>query len=433
MSRSALTGSRIRERRMLGGVKQADLARQVGVSASYLNLIEHNRRRIGDALLRQIAEALGVEAAVLTEGAEAALLDGLRDAAAVAAEGGADGEAPELDRIEEFVGRFPGWARLLSARHGRVALLERTVAALSDRIAHDPVLSSALHEVLSALTGVRSAAAILADTEDLEPEWRLRFQGNLSADADRLALGAEALVAYLDGPAGTETALASPLEEVEGWLAARGHHLPEVETGAATADALIGGAFDTLSARRIAAALVERYAADAQRLPLVPFRAALAAAAGDPAAVAAHFGVDLAAVLRRVASLPEQAGAGLVICDGAGALTFRKPTEGFGLPRFGAGCPLWPLYQALSRPMVPLRATVEMAGRTPRRYRTYAICQQVRPAGFDAPQVLEATMLVLPETGAKTGPAEPVGPTCRICPREACPARREPSILMEEF
>jgi hypothetical protein len=431
MSRSALTGSRIRERRLLSGAKQADLARRVGVSASYLNLIEHNRRRIGDALLRQIAEALGVEAAVLTEGAEAALLDQLRDAAAVAAEGGAGGEAAELDRIEEFIGRFPGWARLLAARHGRVALLERTVAALSDRMAHDPVLSSALHEVLSALTGVRSAAAILADTEDLEPEWRARFQGNLSADAGRLALGAEALVAYLDGPASAETALASPLEEVEGWLAARGHHLPEVEAGAVSVAALIGGAFATLSARRIATALVERYAADAERLPLAPFRAALVAAAGDPAAVAARFGVDLAAVLRRIACLPEQAGAGLVICDGAGALTFRKPVDGFALPRFGAGCPLWPLYQALSRPLVPLRTVVEMAGRSPRRFRAYAICQQVRPAGFDAPQVLEATMLVLPDAG--TGAAEPVGPTCRICPREACPARREPSILTEEF
>lgn len=431
MSRSALTGSRIRERRLLGGAKQADLAHRVGVSASYLNLIEHNRRRIGDALLRRIAEALGIEAAVLTEGAEAALLDQLRDAAAVAAEGGASGDTAELDRIEEFVGRFPGWARLLAARHGRVALLERTVAALSDRMAHDPVLSSALHEVLSALTGVRSAATILAETEDLEPEWRARFQGNLSADADRLALGAEALVAYLDGPAGTETALGSPQEEVEGWLAARGHHLAEIETGGATVDALIGGVFATLSARRIAAAIVARYAADAARLPLGPFRAAWAAANGDPAVVAARFGVDLAAVLRRIATLPDQAGAGLVICDGAGALTFRKPVEGFALPRFGAGCPLWPLYQALSRPMVPLRAMVEMAGRNPRRYRTYAICQQVHPAGFDAPQVLEATMLVLPD--ADVGPAEPVGPTCRICSREACPARREPSILMEEF
>ncbi|WP_304951541.1 helix-turn-helix domain-containing protein, partial [Sulfitobacter sp.] len=49
--REGLTGSRIRERRVMAGLKQAELAQQSGISASYLNLIEHNRRRIGGKLL----------------------------------------------------------------------------------------------------------------------------------------------------------------------------------------------------------------------------------------------------------------------------------------------------------------------------------------------------------------------------------------------
>lgn len=60
MPRSALTGTRIRERRSLEGLKQADLARDVGISPSYLNLIEHNRRRIGGKLLVDLARALGL-------------------------------------------------------------------------------------------------------------------------------------------------------------------------------------------------------------------------------------------------------------------------------------------------------------------------------------------------------------------------------------
>lgn len=432
MPRSALTGSRIRERRTLAGIKQADLAREVGVSASYLNLIEHNRRRIGDALLDRIATALQVEPEVLTEGAAAALLDGLRDAAAVGRE--ADGETllPELDRIEEFVGRFPGWARLLAARQGRVALLERRVAALSDRMAHDPVLSDSLHEVLSALTGVRSAATILAETEDLEPEWSARFQMNLRQDADRLALGAEALVAYLDAPGGDEPALISPREEVENWLAGRDFHLPEVEArGQNAGRKLVAASFANPSARRIAARIVERYAADADRLPLTALRAAMEATGGDPAAVAAQTGVDLPCVLRRLASLPEQADTGLVICDGAGAITYRKPARGFALPRFGAGCPLWPLYQSLARPMLPIRARLAYAGREDSRFTAFAISTPRGAAAFDAPQVYDAVMLIQP--GAEAGPAEPVGASCRICAREACPARREPSILSDEF
>ena len=74
MARDTLTGSRIRERRSIAGMRQADLARQVGISASYLNLIEHNRRRIGGKLLLDIAQVLGVEPSMLTQGAEAALI-----------------------------------------------------------------------------------------------------------------------------------------------------------------------------------------------------------------------------------------------------------------------------------------------------------------------------------------------------------------------
>ena len=432
MARSALTGSRIRERRALSGVKQADLARTVGISASYLNLIEHNRRKIGDGMLRRIAEALGVDVAVLAEGAEAALLDGLRDAAA--GEGGVVGpERPELERIEEFVGRFPGWAGLLVAQHGRVGLLGRTVEALSDRMTHDPYLSSSLHEVLSAVTSVRSTATILTDTEDIEPEWRARFQRNLHQDAERLAEGAEALVAYLDGAAVEEGTLAAPQEEVEAWLDARNWHLPQLETGAVKVATAVeeGLGATSASARRIAERVFTRYAEDARRLPMPAFRAAAEAGKGDPARLAQLFGVDLAMVLRRMAAVPD-ARVGLVICDGAGALTLRRAVEGFAVPRFGAACPLWPLYQALSRPMVPVRAVVEMAGRVPARHLVYAICQPVGAVGFDAPPVLEATMLIVPDAGA-VGAVQPVGPTCRICPRVVCRARREPSILTEEF
>ena len=48
MPRAALVGSRIRERRSLLGLRQADVARAAGISPAYLNLIEHNRRRIAD-------------------------------------------------------------------------------------------------------------------------------------------------------------------------------------------------------------------------------------------------------------------------------------------------------------------------------------------------------------------------------------------------
>lgn len=445
MPRSGLVGSRIRARRMLLGLGQAELARMVGVSASYLNLIEHNRRGVGARLLDRLAEALGVEGEALRAGAGALLLEGLREAAAaVPAE---TAIRPEAERAEEFAGRFPGWAELAAGQHRRLAALERTVERLTDRMTHDPHLSAALHELLSVAAAVRSTAAILAEGGEIGAEWRARFLANLDDDSQRLAEGAQTLVSYLDALQVEESGLAAPQEELEAWLAAQGWHIPALEgPGGDAPEALLAEAAElgSASARALAAAHLRRARADALALPLEQVQAAVAAHGPDPARLAPVLGAEgaLPRLFRRLAALPPDTpglqAAGLVICDGSGTLTFRRPLPGFGLPRFGAACPLWPLYQALSRPLQPLRTTLRTAGRLPQRFHAFAICAPLVPGGFGAPPVLEATMLILPappgpERGADTGAGDlVVGSSCRICPRPQCPARREPALVAEE-
>lgn len=430
MPATALTGTRVRERRQVLGLRQADLARTAGISASYLNLIEHNRRRIGADVLTRLASALSVDPAALAEGAEGVRLEDLRAAAA----GAPQGVQPEIDRTEDFLGRFPGWADLVAAQQMRVAQLEQMVAALNDRISHDPHLSTALHEVLSAVASVRSTAAILAETEDIAPDWRARFHANLHADSERLALGSEALVAYLDsaGEAAGPQPVAAPQEDVEGWLAARGWHLPELETGGGGPTALEPALTDLASgaARVLARAWIVQAAADAAALPMAPFRAALDRLGPDPVLLARAMDARVPAVMRRLATLPD-ATDGLVICDASGALLLRKPVDGFLLPRYGAACPLWPLYVALARPVTPVEALGEMPGPVPRRYRLRAWGALHHPQGFGGVEVREALMLIAPEPGAPATAALQLGGSCRICPREGCPARREPSILTE--
>ncbi len=419
------------------GRKQADLARSVGISPSYLNLIEHNRRRIGGKLINDIARELGVEPAALTEGAEAALLDTLREAAADHVRA-----AEELPRLEEFVGRFPGWANLISDTRRRAMELEHSVEVLSDRMTHDPFLSASLHEVISTVTAIRSTATILAETRDIDPEWRERFHRNMAEDSDRLAESAEALVRYLDEASSTEFAGSTPQEELDGWLRGQGFHVAELERPLLLEpEMILKGAtgLRSAAAKSLARSYLERYRKDAEHMPLSRFHEEADLCGFDPAALAMKFGVDLAAVFRRLATLPvERVGAeiGLVACDGSGTLTFRKPVDGFPLPRYSAACPLWPLYLSLSRPMAPVRRRVEMGGRNPRTFVAYAICQPSHPAGFDGPQVLEAAMLILPEELATPLPSDSrvdVGTSCRICPRSACAARREPSIMAEAF
>ena len=119
---------------------------------------------------------------------------------------------------------------------------------------------------------------------------------------------------------------------------------------------------------------------------------------------------------------------GLVICDASGTLTFRKPVAGFALPRFGAACPLWPLFSALGQPMRPIETVIETAGPQGRRFLVQAFCRLRFPQGARGPELREAAMLILPEP-VRTADVLAVGSTCRVWQRSACPARREPSIL----
>ncbi len=441
MPRSQLSGTRIRALRKARNFSQADLARLAGISPSYLNLIEHNRRRAGPSLLTAIAEVLNIPEQTLAEGAEDALLEVLRASAATAEAG----IVPELDRLEEFVGRFPGWAGHLGALAERVEAQDRMIERLSERMAHDPNLSAALHEIVSAVTAVQSTAAILNDSGELDPEWSAKFHANVHADSQRLARAAEALVAYLDA-SGEEAGPAAPQEELESWLARHGNHLAAIEEPDPPDLAeLTEGQAELAShaAREMARAWLLQAHADARDLPLAPLlaalRAMLASAAGfRPDALAEVLDVPMDRLFRRLATLPETRDLprfGLVECDGSGTLTQRHPIDGFALPRFGGACPLWPLYQALATPLRPLSALIEFPGRPAPRFLAFARAEPIRPAGFQAPVVLRASMLLVPATPAILGAVPPslpqfeVGSNCRICPRLACVARREPSIV----
>lgn len=427
----ALTGTKLRDRRLAAGLRQADVAARAGISASYLNLIEHNRRKVTPEVMERLADALQIDRTALDEGKDAALVEDLR---AAAARSGAAGETgAEVERVEDFVGRFPGWAALLAALDSRGRALERAVEALNDRMTHDPHLSQSLHELLSSLSAVRATAAILAETPDLEPDWAARFHQNLHQDSERLAAGAEALVGFLDAGQGIEEqGIAAPQEEVEDWLQTRGWGLSDTDLTEAAGGGGIGAEIAGLAssaARSLARAHVERARADAATMPEVTFRVALAELGPDPLALAERFDTSPLSAMRRLAGVAALQ-AGLVACDGSGTLTFRKPATGFPLPRFGSACPLWPLYAALGRPMQPFEARVQMAGQSDRRHKVIAWAETRHPLGLRGPELREAAMLILPDEG--TGPVTRIGSSCRVCARGDCPARREPSILAAE-
>lgn len=428
MAISALIGSRLREYRLASGLRQSELAAKAAISPAYLNLIEHNRRKLTPEVLERLVAALGAELAEFDDSGPDALIADLREAAALMPELRA-----EAERAGEFAGRFPGWARLLAAGSAHNTALRQALAALNDRLAHDPGLSSALHELLSALSGVRATAQILAGTEDLSPDWQRKFQQNLFQDSERLVEGAQTLITWLDaGTTEAESIASSPRDELEAWLVARNWSLGDSadDLGAARQEV---ARLATAAGRQLARDWLGARAREMAQMPGEAFARALAETGPDPALLAARFHTSVIAAMHRIALWPG-AEAGLVLCDGSGSLLFRKPLRGFAVPRLGAACPLWPLFQALVRPGQPLAQEVEMPLPGAHRFRCLGFCETSQPWGFAGPELRLSAMLILatdPGSGAGQGLALPLGPTCRLCPREACPARREPSVLRQ--
>lgn len=432
MAKAPLTGTRIRGYRIDKGLRQAALARQCDISASYLNLIEHNRRRIGGALLLKIAAALDVEAPLLSGGAETALASDM-DAAAEAH----PDIAAERPRAEELASRFPGWARLIEAQHREVRRLEQVVQQLGDRLTHDPFLSASMHNVLSSVTAIRSASAILAQGGDIAPEWQERFHRNMYEDSQRLAEATETLVHYLDSDAGQAPSATLPQDEIDAWLNGVGWRIAALEVDPTADTAQIVAEAPQLSstpARQLARDFLELYASDVAAIPSDALLQAIEDGV-DPAGLAQRFQADLPCIFRRLATLPADVlphglPFGLVACDASGTLIFRKAASGFDLPRYSAACPLWPLFQALQRPMTPVAQTITMGGRDENSFETLAMSNIDYPQGFDGPAVVKAWMLIRPllrqsepETGCR------VGTSCRVCLEPACVARREPSVF----
>ncbi|WP_099823358.1 helix-turn-helix domain-containing protein [Oceaniglobus indicus] len=417
-------GPRIRARRRDLGIRQADLARTLGISASYLNLIEHDHRQVGGKLLSAIAAALDTDSGQLAEGAEGAQLDGLRAAAAQRPPGH---QGDPLEDPEAIAARFPGWARLVTDQAARIAGLERALTEMNDRMTHDPFLSESLHDVLSSVTAIRSSSGILMGDGAMDAEWQARFHRNIHEDSQRLTESAQSLVAYLDGAAHPERTPMSPQEEVDAWLAERDFTFPAEgpDPDMAPPDT-VGGA-----ARALIADLLDTLRADAAALPADRVADAIARHGTDIPALAGEMGGDLHRLFRRLTLFPGGIGgsrAGLVICDATGVQTFRRPVSGFDLPRFGAGCALWPLYGALAAPAIPLYRQLETVGRTPRRFDAYAVALPHGVATFDTPPVFRSAMLILPAR-AQAQATLRVGAGCRICPHPDCTVRREPAIV----
>jgi predicted transcriptional regulator/transcriptional regulator with XRE-family HTH domain len=221
-------GYRLRQRRRQRGLTQVSLARAVGISASYLNLIEHGKRDVAGGLLHRLADALELEVAEVT-GTEASRL--VQDLTEITADPLLRDLAIDSAGAQEIVGRQPGWGRAVVRLHRSYRGASVLAETLAERLAHDPNLLEASHELLTRMTSIRSFAEILRKHSEIEPARRERYTALIAEESSKLGDIAKAVFERLSD-FGDSARPTTPAEEVDDFIIDRRSFFAELEEAA---------------------------------------------------------------------------------------------------------------------------------------------------------------------------------------------------------
>ncbi|MBF6054384.1 Cro/Cl family transcriptional regulator [Streptomyces eurocidicus] len=440
-------GARLRRLREERRLSQAELARQLAVSPSYLNQMEHDARPLTVPVLLRLTEAFGVDAGFFSERDTNRLLADLREALADEV----TGAKVSPGDLSELASRLPSVAEV-------VLTMDRRNRALTERLA----------ELAGDREGTAAAAAGRTPHEEVR-EFFYRRQNYLNEPdmaAERLAgaIGVrrgevrQALAARLADRHGVR--LAAGTEELHRYdPAARVLHLsPRLRPGQqafrmATQLALLeyGRELSELAAEDFtedspawstARIGLANYFAAALVLPYGVFHAAAEEQRYDIERLADHFGVGYETVCHRLSTLQRPRARGVpfsfVRVDRAGNMSKRQSATGFHFSRAGGTCPLWNVYEAFASPgrvhvqlaampdgqryLWTARAVTRSRGGWGEPGKTFAIglgCELRH-----APRLVYSTGLDLDDAAAAT----PIGMGCRACERLDCPQRAVPPL-----
>jgi len=218
-------GIRIRNQRKTLALSQAGLARSIGISPSYLNLIEANKRDVGGKLLQRIATALDLGIEQLTGENEQRLIQDLVESF----------NDPVLRDVEiegndarELVAQFPNIAAALVRLYRAYVDANSSLEVYANRLSADPLFSELLHQVLSQITAVRSSAEILEETSDLSQVEQGRFLNAIGREARAMSEVAQTLIGHFDQTADTRASI-MPARELDDLIIEEGNHFPILE------------------------------------------------------------------------------------------------------------------------------------------------------------------------------------------------------------
>ncbi|GHE64591.1 ImmA/IrrE family metallo-endopeptidase [Streptomyces vinaceus] len=439
-------GARLRRLREERRMSQANLARVLAISPSYLNQMEHDSRPLTVPVLLRLTEAFGVDPGFFSERDTSRLVADLREALA--------GEVAEArvsaSDLAELASRMPAVAQVLLdlGRRGQL-LAERLAGADGDREGlpgaggprspHEEIREF-FYRRQNYLHDIDLAAEDLARAIRIRPGEVVRALSARLADRHgvRTAADCENLHHYDDSarvlhlssglrPGQQAFRMATQLALLE--------HAEEL-------DGLASDFAPGSTAHGLARIGIANYFAAALILPYKAFHSAAEAFRYDIERLTDHFGIGYETVCHRLSTLQRPRLRGVpfsfVRVDRAGNMSKRQSATGFHFSRAGGTCPLWNVYEAFAAPgrihvqvaampdgqrhLWTARAVTRHRGGWGQPGKTFAIglgCE-IRHAS----RLVYSDGLDLDNTAAAT----PIGMGCRLCERLDCPQRAVPPL-----
>ncbi|AXX29377.1 DUF2083 domain-containing protein [Actinosynnema pretiosum subsp. pretiosum] len=441
-------GARLRRLREERGLTQVELARALGISASYLNQIEHDSRPLTVPVLLRLTESFGVDASFFATHDSARLFAELQEALS-----GADVSPGDL---REVATSRPELARAVIDLHRRYRQADEQLTAVAgDRSgelvvgAHERVrdffYTHANHfaeldtaaEHVAGRTGVRPGETRSALAARLADRHGVRVQGIAGELANHNSAG--------------ELHHYDPVNRV---LRLSGNLRPGQQAfRMATQIALLefGDELDAIvqesrepegPVRSLIRIGLARYAAAALLLPYRSFHESAEELRYDIELLADHFALSFETICHRLTTLQRPGERGIpfsfVRVDRAGNVSKRQSATGFHFSRAGGTCPLWSVYGAFSAPGKVITQVAAMpdnqrylwVARTVSRSRGgYASPGKIYAVGLGC-EIRHASRLVY-STGVDledASAATPIGPGCQTCDRPLCPQRSMPPV-----
>lgn len=444
-------GGKVRALRRRQGLTQARMAERLQISASYLNLIENDKRPLTAPLLLRLLQAFDLDPSEFSADGDARLVGDLME---VFGDSLFENAATSNHEIRELVSRLPAVGNAIlvlyrayqSAREQMQNPHQRVDDPLDSgyaRLPSDEVTAFAQRQ-RNYFPTLEQAAEEVSRRVDRHQEW----EGLVRAFEE---VGGTVQIVQ-DGSFGGAVRHYDPdarrlsLSEV---LAPRSRrfHLG-VQLGLLYANDQLHELTDnplltTNESRTLARMVLAGYFAGAVLMPYQRFLTAALDTRYDIELLGHRFRASFEQVCHRLCSLHRPGAAGVpfhfVKIDSAGNISKQFSASGMRFARFGGACPRWNVTRAFLRPndlstqvsTMPDGSTYFCIARTmKRRYGGFRAPTTVYAVGLgcrieDAAHIVYADGIDLERAGDVT---VPVGVTCRLCERPDCDQRAFPSL-----